>query len=192
MIYDFFDPADVSPGQPDFRGDVAANNPGYRVQDYDSPDMSAVKAQAEQVILASGADIIIYARTNNNDIDDVWDEDANPTYENPVPMRGFFVPQPMEQELTKWGVDQPNLIQIVFFRDHLYEQWKDRLLRSGDIFHVPYNSITKTAPRYYRVDTVKETGNYRYIWLYFQCDCTLITGDPNIRPHTDNDEELID
>lgn len=187
--FSFNEPISNLPSFVDLRSDEEIAHPTYSVQDYDSPDIGMVVKMAEETINTSGAEVIVHARTNNGDIDEDWDEDPNPTYENPVIVKGFFVPQPLEQELTKWGVDQVNPVEIVFFRNHVFSQWKNRLLRSGDIIELPYNSATSSPPKYYRVDNAKETGNYRYMWLYVLCQCTLITGDPNIRPAHDNAEE---
>ena len=190
-IHDFFSDSPIVTDQlfVDMRSDQEIANPMYSVQDYDSPDYAMVMRIAEETINTSGADVLVYARTDNEDVDEDWDEDANPTYANAENMKGFFVPQPLEQELTKWGVDQVNAVEIAFFRNHVYGKWGDRLLRAGDIIELPYNSASHTSPKYYRVDNAQETGNYRYTWMYVTCQCTLITGDPNIRPAHDNAED---
>lgn len=159
---------------------------GFQVEDYDAADIATARATAAEMMEAQGASINVYVRTNNADIDEVFEEDADPTYENPVPLKAFFTPQPLQQELTLWGVDRPNKVEIVLLRDSVIRHWPNRTLRPGDILEIPYNSVVQSAPKYFQVDNAFDSGNYRFVWLYLSCQCTAMTGEVNLRPHTDN------
>lgn len=177
----------------DNRDEAQMANPLYQVDDKEAPDISTAYKIAEEMINVNGANVILYARTENEDVDDVFDEDPDPTYWNPTPLKAFFTPQPLERELTKWGADAAdNKTEIVFLRSHIFKEFGDRLLRPGDLIEVPYNSMSRTKPKYYQVDTAPETGMYRYQWLYITCKTTLLMGDPNIRPHTEPEVPYVD
>lgn len=172
----------------DSRDEAQMASPLYQVDDKEASDISTAYKIAEEMINVNGAHVMLHARTDNEDVDEVFDEDPDPTYWNPIPMRAFFTPQPLERELTKWGADAAdNKTEIVFIRAHIFKQFGARLLRAGDLIEVPYNSVSNSKPKYYQVDTAQETGIYRYQWLYVTCKVTLLTGDANIRPHTEPD-----
>lgn len=161
------------------------NNNGFKVYDVESLDVESAVKIAEEMMNVNGAPIEIYQRTDNSDYDDVWDEDANPTYYNPIIINGFFPPQPLEQLLTLWGIDVENKIEVTFIRKTVLDRFGQRLLRSGDLLKLPYNSKLNNSPRYFRIDNAQESGNYRYDWIYFKCQATLTTGDITILPHSD-------
>ena len=168
--------------QTDFRSDVEQNNPLFQVHDQDSADVATAKRIAREMIHVNGANLLIHRRTDNMDHDKVFDEDSNPTYWKPIPLKGFFAPQPLEYELTLWGVDTNNKTKVAFVLDEVMEVSPTRLFRSGDLIELPYNSQSQQKPKYYAVDNAQETGNFRYNWLYLTCQVTLIVGDVNLRP----------
>jgi len=168
------------------RTDVEIENPLYQVQDIESLDVASARRVAREAVNVDGALVRIYARTDNDDVDVVWDEDPDPTYMAPVPLKGFFVPQPLEAELTQWGVEfSNNRAEVAFVLEEMFGAFGDRLLRPGDLLEVPYNSISRVKPKYYKIENAQETGNYRYTWLYLTCQAMLLQGDVNIRPATD-------
>lgn len=169
--------------KPDFRSDVEQRHTPLALHDPDSNDLELARKKADEIINVSGAEIKVYIRTDNQDYDKLWDADADPTYWNPVPMKAFFKPAPLEVELKKWGADTENKTEIVFSHRHLFKQFGDRMLRTGDVIQVPYNAATEALnPRYFRVTNGTPSGNYRYHWLYFTCQVTLLTADMTVRP----------
>ena len=171
--------------QSDFRSDVEQSNPLFQAHDVDSADISLVRQIAREMIQINGAAVKIHVRTNNADHDKVFDEDADPTYWSPVDLKAFFVPQPLEYELTLWGVDTNNKTEIVFALEDIVAKLPDRLLRTGDLIEVPYNSQSQQKPKYYAIDNAQEAGNFRYTWLYMKCQATLLPGEVNLRPAQD-------
>jgi hypothetical protein len=182
----------ISQRYQDNRSEEMLDNPLYQANDQEAHDLSFAYKIAREMIRVNGAHVLIHPRTRNEDIDGVFDEDADPTYWSPQFFKGFFVPQPLEFELTEWGLDTKNQVEIVFFRDDLIELLGDRLSQIGDIIEIPYNSASQQKPKYYRVDNAQETGNFRYQWLYMTCQCTLLSGDVNIRPAVSNDVPIDD
>ena len=182
----------VLPQQHSFRSDVERENPLYQVYDTESADIATVLKLAQEMIHVSGASVKVHTRTSNNDIIDTHDEDPDPTYWQPEFMKAFFVPQPLEWELTEWGVDTENSSEVVFFLGDVVERFNNRLLRTGDLIELPYGSQSMHRPRYYYVNNGQEFGNYRYTWLYFKCHTILIPGDVNIRPAGDNAMQMIE
>ena len=169
----------------DFRNDVEQNNPLFQASDVNSTDITTARQIAIEMIQVNGASILVHRRTDNIDHDKVFDEDRDPTYWKPIPIKGFFVPQPLEYELTMWGVDAANKQEIVFALAQVVDLSPTRLFRPGDLIEVPFNSQSQQKPKYYAIDNAQETGNFRYTWLYLKCQATLIVGDVNLRPAQD-------
>lgn len=196
MIYDFssniMDDGRPVQGLTDFRSDVEQNEPLLGVHNPDSPDLAVAESLAKEMIRTSGAKVDVFARTNNADFNETWDEDSDPTYGPPVRLRGFFKPQPMEFELKRWGIDAINKTEVVFCVSDLREQFGDRMLRPGDVVRLPYASPAgdpgeggSLSPSFYRVVNAAATGNYRYHWLYFTCQMESLTADVTVRPEND-------
>ena len=94
-------------------------------------------------------------------------------------------PAQREALFLKWGVDLENNRTEVFFRHRqLYELFNDRMLRTGDVLHLPYNAAS-VNPDYYRIVNATPSGNFRYIWLYFTCQVEVLTADITVRPRED-------
>ncbi len=152
----------------------------------DSKDLQQARKHADEIINVSGAEVKIHVRTENEDYDHVWDSDSDPTYWNAVTLKGFFKPQPLEAELKKWGSEVINKTEIVFSHRQLYEEFGERMLRTGDVVKLPYNSVTQaTDPKYFRVLNGTPSGNFRYNWLYFTCQLEVLTADVTVRPAED-------
>lgn len=167
----------------DFRSDVEQRHTPLALHDPDSNDLKLARKMADEIVNVSGAEVKVYARTENQDYDRVFDADPDPTYWNPVPLKAYFKPAPMELELKKWGADTENKTEIVFSHRHVYKQFGERMLRVGDVIQVPYNAATEALnPRYFRITNSTPSGNFRYHWLYFTCQVTLLTADMTVRP----------
>jgi len=168
---------------PDFRSEAQQRHTPLALHDSDSNDLKLARKLAEEMINVSGAEVKVYVRTENADYDRLWDADPDPTYWNPVPMKAFFKPAPLEMELKKWGADNTNRTEIVFNHQQLYRCFGERMLRVGDVVQVPYNAATESLnPKYYRVTNATPSGNFRYNWLYLTCQAEVLTADMTVRP----------
>lgn len=170
-----------------FRSDIEQRNTPISLHDSSSSDLSYVRRQVEEIINISGAEVEVYIRTDNADYDKVWDSDPDPTYWNMFRMKAYFKPQMLEMELKKWGLDlSTNKTEIVFSHLQLYRELGERMLRIGDVIKVPYNGTTEaTSPKHYRITNATPSGNFRYNWLYFTCQATVLTADITVRPEDD-------
>lgn len=168
-----------------YRSDVDQQNSPISLFDPDTGDVKLARQMADEMINVSGAEIQIYLRTDNNDIDHVFDEDADPTYWPPVTIKAFFKPAPLELELEKWGADLGDLrSEVVFSHRQLYERYGGRMLRVGDVLLLPYNAAA-INPTNYRITNATPSGNFRYNWLYFTCQVEILTADITVRPIED-------
>jgi hypothetical protein len=162
------------------RSDVQQFNSLLSIHNDESADIKAARLKADEIINISGANVLIYARTSNADYDTVFDEDADPTYLNPIPIKGFFRPEPLEVQLTEWGVDTTATTKVVFSLRQIYMLFGDRMLRPGDVLKLPYNGAWNV-----RVLNAAPTGSFRYVWLYLTCDVETLTADVTVRPEED-------
>ena len=176
----------------DFRSDVEQDEPLLGIHNPDSQDLATATRMVREMLRNIGAKLQVYARTDNADKDEVFDEDPDPTYNPPVGLRGYFKPQPMEFELKRWGVDAVNKTEVVFCASDVREHWGERMLRAGDVLELPYNSPAgdpggggSLNPGFYRVVNASPSGNYRYHWLYFTCTVETLTADITVRPVED-------
>ena len=174
-----------------FRTDVEQRHTPLALHDPESADVRYARMQADEIINISGAEVKIYVRTENADFDEVWDEDADPTYWNPIQeLKGYFKPQPLEAELKKWGAEVVNKTEVVFSHRQLHEKLENRMLRPGDVIQLPFNAATEAVnPKNYRVLNGTPSGNFRYNWLYFTCQVETLTADITVRPEEDMPEE---
>lgn len=158
------------------RSDIEQRATPLQIHDPESRDMTMANRLARELVNISGAEVIIYPRTENEAYDDVWEEDADPTYKAGKRIKGFFVPQPIAAALTQWGIDIENKTTVVFAREEIFETFGKRMIREGDIIELPYNASLRQLGRY-RVLNAFDSGNYRYNWLYYSCNVENITGD---------------
>jgi hypothetical protein len=166
---------------PDNRTDIEKVFTPIAVYNHLKPDIGYAERFAEEAIHISGAWVRVLARTDNEDINKTWDEDPNPTYKNGILLKAYFKPEPIQLELTKWGVDAPNATTIVFARSEILRQFgQDRMIRPGDLIIIPHNSTGLGSARKYRVLDSQDTGNFMYRWLYFSALVETITGDKSI------------
>lgn len=167
-----------------FRSDSEQRNTPVAIHDYESADIKLARLEADEMINVSGAEIKVFARTDNEDHDKTWDEDPDPTYWASEPMKAFFKPEPLEAELQQWGIDTPNKTEVIFSFKQLYDKFGERMLRTGDVLQLPYNS-TSTGPKNYRILNATPSGNFRYIWLYYKCQVETLTADITVRVEDD-------
>lgn len=171
------------------RTDVEQRHTPLAIHNPESADIKLARQLAEEVINISGAELKVFVRTENNDYDAVWDEDPDPTYWTPLIIKGYFKPAPIEVELKRWGADTTsNQTEIVFSFRMLYTQLGDRMLRTGDVIQIPYNSAP-INPKNYRILNATPSGNFRYNWLYYTCQAELLTADITVRPEQDMQDD---
>lgn len=173
-----------------FRSDVEQRHTPLALHDPESADVRYARMQADEMINISGAEVTVFIRTENADFDQVWDEDPDPTYWNPIQIKGYFKPQPLEAELKQWGAEVINKTEVVFSHRALHEVLGDRMLRTGDVIQLPFNAATQAVnPKNYRVLNGTPSGNFRYNWLYFTTQVETLTADITVRPEEDMPEE---
>ena len=178
----------------DFRSDSEQLNSALSLFNNEAPELRTARKLVDESININGAEVNVFLRTNNDDINEVWEEDADPTYWNPFKIKAFFKPTPIELELKKSGVDVENKMEMSFSHRQIYMVCGGRMLRAGDVIRAPYNSAqTDLAPRYFRVTNATPSGNFRYNWLYLTCKLESITADITVRPVKDvmGDIEII-
>jgi hypothetical protein len=177
---------------PDHRNDAQKQNSLLSSFNHDSPDIAYAERLAEELINLSGGWITVFQRTRNHgNKDEVWEEDADPTYKAAKRLKGYFTPAPAEIQLTRWGVDTPTQTTVHFARSSIYKEFGKRMVSEGDILVVPHNTLTAAqAPDLregvrnridrFRVIKSSDTGNFKYRWLYWSCLVENITGDETI------------
>ncbi len=198
-VYDFgtavgMSDSDFTAAISDYRSDSEQANPSLSVYNPDAPEIATARTLADEMINISGAPVRVYLRTNNADYDYVWEEDPDPTYWNPISLKGFYKPAPLEAELKKWGVDSVNRGEIIFSHKQIFELCGERMLRTGDVVELNYNSATKaTNPKHYRIINTTPSGNFRYVWLYITCTIETLAADVAVKPVDDigiNDDQM--
>jgi hypothetical protein len=176
-----------------YQNDVERESSSLSIYNPDNPEIKTARSLADEMINVSGAEVKVYIRTDNADFDAVWDEDPDPTYWNMVPMKAFFKPDAIQAELKEWGVETLNKTDVIFSHRQVYEKFKDRMLRPGDVLILPYNALNRQlSPSTYRIVNATPSGNFKYSWLYFTCTVESITQDITVKPTQDvqqDDEE---
>ena len=177
---------------PDHRSDIEKENSLLSVYNHDSPDLAYAERLSEEIINLSGAVIKVYKRRHNGaSKDEVWEEDADPTYKKGISIKGRFVPAPAEISLTRWGVDVPNQTTVTFSRAVVLKEFGRFMITEGDILIIPHNTLigtqftdfrdgTNNRMDTYRVIKSSDTGNFKYRWIYWSCLVENLTGDTTI------------
>lgn len=182
--FNFKQPEHSIDNQPDFRSDAEKLYTPMALYNPDNPDIALVEREAEEMCNISGVISAIYLKTENEaNVDDVWDEDANPVYESPKIVKGVWRPEPLANELTKFGVDA-NARSIISFSRAVILRTFHRNLREGDIIAMPQNTALadfnldrQKDLLFYRVISAVDDGNYKYRWLYTKCTVEPMSGD---------------
>lgn len=174
---------------PDNRSEAQKRNSLLSQYNHGNPDVAYGERLSEEVINLSGAWVSLHMRLPNNDElgeAPLWEDDADPMYDNPKDFKAWFKPDPLEMSLTKWGVDFEVKSTFVFSRAVLLKEIGERLIVPGDVIEAPYNVPSfpdnPQGPKYFRVLNAAHIGNFRYRWLYIECDTELLTGDEALRP----------
>lgn len=176
---------------PDHRSDIEKQHTPLSVYNHDKPDLAYAERLAEEVINISGGWVTLYLKeplVDQNNLDDVWDEDADPIYQQGRDMKAWFKLDSLNLELTRWGIDSPLQITVVFPRAILIKEvGEDRLITVGDVIEVPYNAPKLRGPARFRVLNAYDSGSFHYRWLYYTAVCELLISDTALNvPHRDN------
>lgn len=183
-VYRFNQPTFSIDNSPDFRTERQKQLSPANIYNPDVEDLAMAERMAEELCNISGAFINVYLRVENEaNVDDVFKEDSDPTYDDPVMMKGVWRPEPLKTELTKWGADATNVATIAFSRATVIKKLR-RPVRAGDILAAPQNQILQDHNLdqqqdllFYRVLDAQNDGNYRFRWLYWKCIAEPILGD---------------
>jgi hypothetical protein len=176
---------------PDFRTKVEKQHTPLALYDHSKVDIAYAERLAEEIVNISGAWVTVFLKEPKRDTNgDVWDEDADPQYRSGVKTKAYFKPEPVQSELTRWGVDTATKATIVFSRASLFNEpgIGTRLLLPGDVIEAPYNYATKfdMGAFRFRILNVKHDGFFEYRWLYMHAVCELLTGDDALKVKTNN------
>lgn len=179
---------------------TSLNNPDYDVRnnvaifDDTNPEIARMEREALEYISISGADTKIYLRVNDlGGVDEVWEEDSQPLYEQPVLVKGQYVPDAMNLALSKWGYESNSSFDINYSRANLSSLFGPRLIRVGDVIEIYHNTLVQTQntefldgnlglANKFRVLRATDKGNFNYRWLYWSCTVELLTGNISVRP----------
>jgi hypothetical protein len=179
---------------PDFRSDVEKLHTPLAVYNHAKNDLAMAERLAEEAVNVSGAFVTVYVKepyVDREDIDDVYDEDADPVYRPGLKLKAWFKTDTLNVELTRFGVDSPLQLTVVFARAVLAKSLGlERLITVGDIIEVPYNNPRfRGAPRF-RVVNAYDSGNMHYRWLYYTTICELIVGDDSLKVPFNGDSKI--
>lgn len=184
----------LSNPQPDHRNDGDKLNSLISIYDHSNPDIAYAEKEAEELIHNSGAWMKLYATVDNiGKVDETYEEDPEPQYSEPIELKGYFVPDPIATSMKKWGGNSVSQFKVTFARAYLYQLTNGRLIREGDVLHIPHNTLAQTARTYFKegpdFEIVKfevlhsrDVGNFNYRWLYWECTVKNMTGDTSIGP----------
>jgi hypothetical protein len=157
-------------------------------------EIALMEQQAFDYINQSGVETLIFSRVNDlGNVDPVWEEDSEPIYDQPVPIKGQFVPEEMSTALKKWGVESISKFKVNYSRAQLLDIFGKRLIRSGDVIRIPHNTLVQTQNTEFvdgefgladkfRVIDAFDAGNFNFRWLYWVCIVELLTADITVRP----------
>lgn len=191
--FEFRQPDQSMDKMPDFRSDAEKLLSPASQYNPEIADIAVVERWAEETCNISGAFVALYLRMENKStVDEVWNESQDVVYASPKWVKGVWKPQPLSDQLTRFGVDAPNKSIITFSRASMLKDF-GRIVREGDVIAVPQNEADKTSGLsiqheylYYRVINVTNNGQFRYRWIYTRCACEPLTGDtawlPKILP----------
>lgn len=178
---------------PNNRTDAQSENSKVNISNQES-EIAYMERAALDYINQAGTNSYIYLRSNDlGKVDEVWEEDSEPIYEQPIIVKAQFVPEKMSTALKKWGIESDAKFEINYSRAQLLDELGPRLIRTGDVIQIPHNTLVQTqntefidgkfgVADKFRVIEAHDTGNFNYRWLYWTCTVELLTGDITVRP----------
>ena len=170
---------------PDHRSPIEKEHTPLAVYNHAKPDYAVAERWAEETVNIGGAFVTLFQKephVDHDDLDDVWDEDADPLYAPGINLKAWFKADSLNIELTKWGVDSNVQVPITFARAILAKAvGMERLVTVGDVIEIPFNAPKLRGPARFRVLNAYDAGNYHYRWLYYTAVCELLTGDDAVK-----------
>jgi hypothetical protein len=173
---------------PDMRSDIEKEFSQLSLFNHDKPDLGYAETMAEELINLSGAWVTVFKKIPKGDNEDkeVWDEDADPLYTSGSDIKAYIKVDTVSYEYTRWGIDNPLKLKIIFSRAAILRKFADKLIVLGDVIRVPYGaafSMLAQEPRqfFFRVLNAYDSGNFMYRWLYYTAMTELLTGDKAIK-----------
>jgi hypothetical protein len=172
---------------PDFRSDVEQSSSPLSLYQ-DKADLGYAERMAAELINLSGAVVTVFKKLLKNDAEEieVWDEDADPIYNSGKTIKAYIKPDTVAYELTRWGLDNPLKLNVIFHRVSLIGMFGAKLIAPGDVIRVPYNAaqaiLSSERDEFdFRVLNAFDSGNFQYRWLYYTANTQLLTGDKAVR-----------
>lgn len=179
---------------PDYRTDMEKMHTPLSVYNHAKNDLAMAERLAEEAVNVSGAFVTVYVKepyVDREGVEDVYDEDADPIYRPGMKLKAWFKTDTLNVELTRYGVDSPLQLTVVFARAVLAKAMGlERLISVGDIIEVPYNNPRFRGPARFRVVNAYDSGNMHYRWLYFTTVCELIVGDNSLKVPFNGDSKI--
>lgn len=174
---------------PDPRSVIEQQFSPLAIYDHEKPDIAYAERMAAELINLAGAWVSVFLKEPKADAEEieVWDEDADPIYRGGKEMKAYIKLDTVSLEYTRWGIDVPLKVTVVFHRGTLVNDLGSRLVAPGDVVRIPYNAARalldpdRNRPFYFRVLNAYDSGNFWYRWLYYTAVVELITGDQALR-----------
>jgi len=166
----------------DYRTDIQQKYSIISQQNENSPDIDMVGCVSKEVVRISGAEIQVFSRTDNNDIDHVYQEDQNPTFYAPIPIKAVYNVPTIAVSSETWGPDAKVSFDVFFSYQELLEVFGERMIRMGDVFKLPLNFVKPVKIRNFEVTSSSPHLVYMNHYVWWKCTVINITGDPAIRP----------
>ena len=163
------------------RSDMERTHPLIQIHDTNNADHGLAASISDEIINISGASVLVYVRAESESYDDVYDEEPDPVYKRPKRLKAYFPPQPISAQLGPWGIDVENKATVVFSKEQVYREFGDRMVKIGDVIELPYNGSGIRLDRF-RVLNAFDFGNFKFNWLYWNCQCENLTNDITVEP----------
>jgi hypothetical protein len=103
--------------------------------------------------------------------DTLYGEDVNPVYSPPYTgIIGFYQPNPVDYELSKWGIDAANIDMLIMFNKEEIDKNLPREIDVGDLVIDIYNRV-------YECTYAKNDNNFRFDFITEYVLCKRKLGD---------------
>jgi hypothetical protein len=165
--------------------DIDTGDSELNLFDPDSPDISYFNLIDDENIRLSGSKVYYYKYFPNENEDDVYMEERNKAITSePLIMWAHYQPTPLEEDLTKFGIELKN-DQIFIFNKSYVERQLGRVPIAGDVIK-PFFQNQK-----YELFEVQEDEFMVYGVYHLNCHAKLLRDHPDIQD-TQTEEEHPD
>lgn len=166
----------------DFRSDVEQHHSQLSQENDNSPDILLAGTMSKEVIRLSGSEIDVFMRTDNNDVDHVWEEDTSPTFWQPITIKAYYVVPAITVTSEMWSVDAKVTFDVFLSYQEVLEMFGERMIRLGDVFKIPLKFVKPAKIVNFEVTSSTPWEMFMYHWLYWKCTVINISGDPIVQP----------